>query len=549
MDYLIKNYTSPNLFSISSIIIIILSSFIALTVFFKSEDRRIGKVWSWFAFSVTTWGVGSFLVSISRHPDLAQFWLKIAYLGAIGPPLFFFHFIYEFTKKPKRIILTFSYILGLFFSLIIFFYPDKFFGDIVYMFNEYYYHRFSIKEPILYLIFYLYFYWFLIGYVFWSILRAFPKSRGIYREQLKYIMIGSCIGWLGAELDFLPVFNIKVYPISNFLIAIYPIPFAYAIIKHKLLEVSIALKKGLIYSVLLTLITLLYFSIVFIGEKALQGVVGYHSHFISLFSACIIAILFNPLRNKIQKFLDFRFFRGTLESLSQEYERLKNELFHTEKLAYIGKLASSVVHEIKNPLTAIKSYCEYAPEYLKDGEFKTKFAKLVPSEINRIENTLSQLLDLAKPTKPNMTQVNFILLVDSTLDLLENNFSNKNIKIIKMYELKDLFFLADEKQLKQVFLNLFLNAIDAMGSEGILKVRIEKTKREIKISIKDTGPGIDKKNIERLFTPFFTTKKHGIGLGLSITQEIIKNHCGKIEVESEVGKGTKFLIKIPLKTD
>lgn len=186
---------------------------------------------------------------------------------------------------------------------------------------------------------------------------------------------------------------------------------------------------------------------------------------------------------------------------------------------------------------------------------------------------MHQLLELAKPRQPLFKEVKLHYVIDSTLALLENNLKSKKVELKKDYQNKEITISADEEQLRQVFLNLFLNAIDAMSDGGTLTVDTryrmpalpsgrQDTSKSIKpvscilnpesknsyieVVISDTGPGIPPEILDKLFTPFFTTKKEGTGLGLIITQEIIKQHKGKIEVESKVGKGTTFVIQLPV---
>jgi len=147
-----------------------------------------------------------------------------------------------------------------------------------------------------------------------------------------------------------------------------------------------------------------------------------------------------------------------------------------------------------------------------------------------------------------MKKNNLALMINSTLNILKNNFQQKDINLNINFEAEDNIVKVDEDQMKQVFLNLFLNAIDAMPRGGMLTVKIVKKHDEnsITILVEDTGRGISRDDLKSLFTPFFTTKKHGIGLGLVITQEIIRNHLGEIEVSSEINKGTSFTITLPL---
>ncbi len=290
----------------------------------------------------------------------------------------------------------------------------------------------------------------------------------------------------------------------------------------------------------------------------------------------VIAMLFTPLRDWIQRILDKRFFHGTLESLDMERQKLQQQLFQTEKLAYVGQLASSVVHEIRNPLTAIKTYVEYFSQKKNDPEYAQKFETLIPNEINRIEKVVHSLLDLAKPRKPVMREASISEIVKNTLELLAESLKLKHIQVKTDFQVKDDKITCDKEQIQQVMLNLILNSLQAMEEGGEIVVRIQGsgvgdqgsseplsnatsnssdettltpnprplTPNKITITITDTGSGISEAQLQKLFTPFATTKEKGIGLGLVITKEIIEQHGGRIGVESEEDVGTTFTIEL-----
>lgn len=442
------------------------------------------------------------------------------------------------------------FVAGIVFLYFELFYPKYFFGGFSLKFNQFYWIDWVNNKSLLFLVFYLSFYWFLLSYSFFLIFLAYKRSASSLKNQLKYLILAAIIGWSGAHGELLPEFGIDIYPYSNFLIAIYPFIFAYAIFKHHLLDINLVIKRGLVYSILVAMITIAYILFVFLAERFSQMVIGYRSLVVNLLVIFTVAILFNPIRSKIQRFLDKRFFKGTLESLSEERNRLQQELFHKEKLAYVGQLASSVVHEIKNPLTTLKAFAEFFPEKCHDPAFIEKFRKLIPQEIKRIEGVTNQLLDLSKPREISFQPLNIVQVLDSTLLLLDNNFRMKKININKDFPQEEIIIQGNEEHLRQVFLNLFLNAIQAMEEGGTLTVtthlRSSAASKSVLICVQDTGIGISEDNLNKLFTPFFTTKQQGIGLGLSISRELIEEHNGKISVESKLGTGTKFTVELPL---
>jgi len=235
---------------------------------------------------------------------------------------------------------------------------------------------------------------------------------------------------------------------------------------------------------------------------------------------------------------------------AQSYEELKDtrdQLLQSERLATIGKFANEVAHEIKNPLQAIKTFVEYVPIKHGDKKFIENFSRVAGGEIERINTFVKQLVGFSKPKPLNFLPVDIDQVLDATILLLENDFKKKKVSIKRKYFKKEARLLADRDQLKQAFLNLFLNSLEAMNetkpNELCLETALADNKLVIKIS--DTGCGIPSEDMAHLFEPFFTHKQNGTGLGLTIVKNITENHNGKISAESKVSEGTTFLIKFP----
>ncbi len=535
-----------NIFAFSSILVIVSNLAIAILVSQKGKNRKISIIWISLCVVATAWGIGSYKYSTTLSREVFLSWFRIANIGVVLGPAIFFHFTLELLKLRKKYLLIAAYLFSGLFLFLVFFASDYFLGEGRWVFNQFYWHDWPSNKNPIYLFFYISFYWFLLLYSFLLLLGHFKSSTGEKRNQLKYFILGTLVAWLGPHGMFLLNFGFNVYPFSNFALALYPLIIGYAIIRHHLMDIEFVIKKGLVYSVLAAIITACYLIFVIGIGKLFQGLVGYQSFAVNLLAVFAIALTFNPLRDRIQHFLDKKFFKGTLETLVQERERLREQLFQKEKLAYMGTLASSVVHEIRNPLTAIKTFVEYFPEKANDPEYKDKFQKLIPKELGRIDNVVNQLLSLAKPAHPSLGKVNIINTIDATLSLLEENLKLKKINLKKDYSVNEAIVEGDDEQLRQVFLNLFLNSVQAMDDGGVLSISVDSREDKfVNISVKDTGSGISVEDQKKLFTPFFTTKKEGIGLGLVIIKEIIDNHKGTLSVDSEVGKGTRFLINLP----
>ncbi len=228
----------------------------------------------------------------------------------------------------------------------------------------------------------------------------------------------------------------------------------------------------------------------------------------------------------------------------------------TDRLRSLEIIAGGFAHEIRNPLTSIKTFIQLAPERKDDTEFIHDFSHIVLDDVHRIERLIQEILDYARYMEPKLTDEDLNEIVTSCLYFIEVKADSKRIKIEKQLASELPRVMLDRQQIKQVLLNLLLNAIDAMGDGGgRLMVRTHRIMKPgatewTQIEIEDSGPGISKANLEHIFDPFFTTKhtsgEHaGTGLGLTIVHQIIQEHHGEIQVESTEGVGTTFSVNLP----
>ena len=236
-------------------------------------------------------------------------------------------------------------------------------------------------------------------------------------------------------------------------------------------------------------------------------------------------------------------------------ERLK-KMYRTDRLATLGELAAGAAHEIRNPLTAIRSTIQYLSKDFSSDPAKSEMMTELISEVERINKIVQGLLSFARPSALDTSEVNIEQLINQTLLLVTNTLRKQNIEVEFEYFTDNTTIQADAEQLKQVFLNIILNAVEAMNRNTpdrsrTLIISIEKGapinphSRYLIISFEDTGRGIEQKDIENVFNPFFTTKEEGTGLGLAICYGIINRHEGEIEVKSTPGKGTCMNVKLP----
>lgn len=246
---------------------------------------------------------------------------------------------------------------------------------------------------------------------------------------------------------------------------------------------------------------------------------------------------------------------GGLISFSDmtEVRELQNKLRQADKVRALSTLAAGMAHEIKNPLSSMKVFSQLLPLKFSDAEFREKFLQVVPQEIGRIDRIVESMLGFARSTAPKFERINLEKMIEENLRYFEEQAKESKIEIVKKFAFKgDLEIEADENQLSQVFANLFLNAIQAMPEGGTLTIKtregkkIEDILQTVVIEVSDTGHGISQEHLQKLFDPFFTTKYAGTGLGLTITHSIVDGHRGFIDASSEVGKGTTFVVTLPV---
>ena len=233
---------------------------------------------------------------------------------------------------------------------------------------------------------------------------------------------------------------------------------------------------------------------------------------------------------------------------THELQEMQDSLVRSEKLASLGKMAAGVAHEINNPLTSILINTHLVLEKLEKNSAARENLSLIADETSRCSDIVKGLLEFShqNPPEKNFADVNDI--INLSIDVLKNQVTFQNIKIKKKLDEDLPQIQIDPDKIKQVFLNLILNAAEAMPDGGSLVIlsKLSENKKNIEIEFTDTGLGIAKENINKLFDPFFTTKTGGTGLGLAVSYGIIEQHKGRIEVKSQEGRGSTFIIKLPI---
>jgi len=248
-------------------------------------------------------------------------------------------------------------------------------------------------------------------------------------------------------------------------------------------------------------------------------------------------------------------YRKAAQRLEDSYAKLRKQadlileieeqLRRADRLTALGELSAGMAHEIRNPLGSIRGTAEIIQDGIDPSDRRYEFTRILIKEVDRLNKVVKDFLDFARPAAAEKTWVDLNGLLEEVLLLTRQQARKTGVRAeLEAGELPEV--PGNQEQLKQAFLNLVLNALQAMADGGRLTVSTGCENDEVTVRIADTGQGIPAENLARIFNPFFTTRQEGTGLGLAITHRIIQSHGGRIEATSEAGKGTTFILTLPV---
>lgn len=254
-----------------------------------------------------------------------------------------------------------------------------------------------------------------------------------------------------------------------------------------------------------------------------------------------INVEYSTKKNVISN-LNLTIFRDITDKIKME-----DQLRKSDTLSVVGQLAAGIAHEIRNPMTALKGFIQLLEDTIKEDH--SMYFSVIKSELNRIDSIINEFLVLAKPHQLKYMDKNIVQIVKETIELLSPQAVLHNVQF--NIEIKGNIpnIYCEPNQLKKVFINIIKNAIEVMHTGGFISIIIRNENEMIYVSIKDEGEGIPPEQLKRIGEPFYTTKEKGTGLGLMVSYQIIDEHRGHIEIESEQGKGTTFHIELPVSED
>jgi len=501
----------------------------------------------WFLMSICVAGWASFFAieRIVANPELCLRLSRIEHGFSVFIAVFYLHSVMHLVSQQlsrrQIIYLRFSYAatVGLFLLIPTALFlkgedPKDVFGGRLYDTAGPLYFLF----PLLYTI--------LVTYASVTLLRARKTATGTRRAQLNLLLFGTALGFLLGGTCFPLVFNVPIPPLGYHLVWLYNIFISYAIFRHQLWDIHVVIRRSLVYSILVTLLTAGYFGLVYGIERIFQTTFGYQSIWVSLSAFALMTLLFQPLKIWIQRLVDWVIFRVPQEELVKRMERLEQEALQAEKFKAISTLAAGMAHEIKNPLTAIKTFAEFIPERQQDTKFLKKLHEVLISEVGRIQGIVQEVLQFAKPKPPQLKPVELGRLISSTVDLLSAELVKHRVRWTVDCRHNGATVQADPDQIRQVLINLIQNAADAMSEGGTLTIATHANNGHVELKVSDTGEGIPKELLPKIFDPFVTTKENGNGLGLAMVHSIIQAHHGTIRAESTLGHGATFTLRLPV---
>lgn len=528
-----------NHFAISGLLAGTSSLFFGLFVYFKGRSKPTNQLWALFAITVAAWGFGASWIAIEQDPRYSLLAWRLAYsVGVVWIAPLFYHFVCAFLSVRRPRTLISQYVVAA--AFLGFIWTEFHFTGVRYIFNQFYYAIPGLLFPCFFL-------WWsgLVLLAHYELLKAF-KTAGGMKRRITTFFLATSIGYSGGSLSYLPVFGVDLYPWGTYAIPVYTFIMAYGILQYRLFDIQIVLRRSLVYSALVTCLTVFYFSFVMFVERVFQIRAGYQSVIASLVAFVVIGLIFQPLRVWVHRFIDLLFFHALREGLAKKVERLEQEAKEAEKMKAVATLAAGLCHELRNPLQTIQTHAEFLPECYDNPGFRERCSQVLQTEIGRINDLLKQLMDFARPKPPSLQSIQPHRILDSTLDFLNSEFLRHQVHLEKRYEADRATLQADSDQLRQIIMNLVLNALHAAGRNGRVAVRTRCEDGWFLLEVADNGPGIDPKVLSKLFEPFTTTKPDGTGLGLSIVHSIVREHRGRIYAKSRPSQGTTFTVQFPI---
>jgi signal transduction histidine kinase len=513
----------------------IFSIVFAVFVLWRGRLGKTHNLWALTCLLIAGWAIGLGLEVMPVDYDHAMRWGIFSHAAAILIPIVYLHFISEIFRLNIRRTLLVGYSFATVLEVL------NAFGALFSVRPILEFPYYTVAKP-MYYAFTTYFGVFsLVAHqLLW---RQASRAQGALRTQAAYIFTGTSVAFIGGSTTFFLVFDVPIYPYGVYSVFFYIPVVSFAIIRHRLLDLRIVVRRTLVYSAVTAILTATYVTVLFLITRALEGVVGRATVYSSAIAAGVIAILFHPLRNRLQQALDRRFPR---ESLDQTLLREATSGFVHEikrPLAKMGMPAQLAIQELERLLQGREGVSVVVPKVIE----RLKFIVQESMEAGATVEALRELVSAA-PSSPKPVDAGGLL--QAVLANLRSQAHESAVRFDVEVGQGLPPILGHEKQLEIALLNVIKNAIEAASAnplQSVVSIQMREREGELLVVVRDSGPGIPSSDLPRIFAPYFSTKKgKGMGVGLWLAQEIVRNHGGSIECQSEIGKGTTFRILLPV---
>src|SRR3989338_127451 len=524
------------LFALSGLLISV-SSGVMTFVMFSVGKQRLHKLWGFFCISVFIWGIGSFFIGITDKPNVADFLWRITHKGVAFIPALFMHFVYTFLRMRQRLVVVLPYILAIIFSVLAVS-SDLLIANMRFVFGEFFY---DSPPGLLYPLFTAYFFGLTIFnhvllYRSYRNEKIIDDATRLDHTRIKYFFLGTLIGFTGGSMSFLPVYNIDIYPVTNFAVILYPIIMGYAILRHRLFDLRVATAQSFIFLLWIFVGVRLILSLT-VQDAILNGI---------LFAAVIILGIL--LVRSVSKEIDAR-------ELIQKQEQELEVVNHQQE-----GLLHFISHEIKGYLT--KNEAGFSAIASRDyGEVPAPVKSMSEEALvdtRKGVETVMNILDASNLKKGTVAydkkSFDLAKAVEETVAELAPAAREKKIQLDFRKTSADQFtIVGDEEKLRRhVIRNIIDNSIK-YTPHGEVTVDLAREDSLVRLTIADTGVGITKEDMAHLFTEggrgaeSSKVNLHSTGYGLFIAKAIVEAHGGKIWAESEGrDKGSRFIVELPL---
>ncbi len=525
-------------FALSALVNAATSLILGLAVLRRDITNRVNVLFAFFAFAITAWSLAYFFWQISVTAEDALRWVQLLMAAAIFIPAFYFHFVAAFLDIDRRkwLIVAFAYIFSIGFLLINF--TPLFIQEVVPKAGFLFW-----PEPGHFYIYFLAIWFFYVVYALYFLSKkAFSGTRTEMQIQARYVLIGTLIGYIGGSTNYLLWYDVPIAPYGNILVTAYVIMVAYAILKHHLFSLKVIATELLIFA-----LWIFIFVQTALADTLEEQIINGGLLFITL---VVGVLLVRSVRREVAT-------RKEIEHLAQNLKSANERLKELDQLK--SEFVSIASHQLRSPLTAIKGYASMVLEgsygTLPSGT-KDAISKIFESS-KLMTSSVEDFLNVSRIEQGRMkyefSQVDISDIAKTSVDDLKSVASQKDLTLSFNKDVGKYVTSVDLGKMKQIFTNLIDNAIK-YTKEGTVSVNLSRDGKKITATIKDTGVGISKEVLPKLFDKFVRARNankvnvSGTGLGLYVAKELVEAHHGRIWAESEgEGKGTTFFIEIPVR--